>query len=59
MSEEKNVKVGKQVHELLCLRAMGMGMKKQVLASALLEHSLNLPEEEILRIVVNAQLKPR
>jgi hypothetical protein len=56
MSELKNIKVPESTHDLLISRAKALGMKKQVLAAAVIDHGLNLPLEEIQRIVVNAQL---
>jgi hypothetical protein len=56
MEELKNVKVPPATHVLLVSRANELGMKKQVLANALLLYGLNLTLEEIQRIVVNAQL---
>lgn len=56
MSEFKNVKVPNQTHELMVLRAKALGLKKFVLADALIKNGLAMSDEAIQKAVVNAQL---
>lgn len=55
MTEFKNLKVPEQTHELLSSRAETLGIKKFVLADALLRTGLTLSDREIQDAVVNAR----
>ena len=53
--EFKNLKVPESTHEKLVSRANALGMKKFVIADALLLAGLGLTDQEIQEAVVNAQ----
>jgi hypothetical protein len=55
MTEFKNLKVPEQTHGMLISRAESLGMKKFVLADALLRIGLNLSDQEIQAAVVSAR----
>jgi hypothetical protein len=57
MNEFKNLKVPVNTHEKLAARAKALGMKKFVLADALLLAGLEKDNAAIQADVVNAQLK--
>jgi hypothetical protein len=57
MTDQKNIKVPPETHELLRKRAKALGMKQFVLADALLLHGLELCDLELQKAVVNSQLK--
>lgn len=56
MDEFKNLKVPFQAHERLVSRANALGMKKYVLAEALILIGLTCTDRELQDAVVNAQL---
>lgn len=58
MTEFKNLKVPEQTHETLSSRAETLGIKKFVLADALLRVGLTLSDREIQDAVVNARQPP-
>jgi hypothetical protein len=55
MPEFKNVKVPRHTHEKLVSRANALGVKKFVLADALLTVGLALPDSEIQKAVADSQ----
>lgn len=56
MTENKNLKVPSETHEMLRKRAKALGVKQFVLADALLLVGLKMKDSEIQHAVVEAQL---